>query len=346
MNYKKLGNTDLEVSTICLGTMTWGEQNTEQEGHEQMDYAVEQGINFFDTAELYAIPPKAETQGKTEEIIGTWFKKNNNRDKIILATKVAGRSGMKWFRGGETRLDRKNMETAVEGSLRRLQTDYIDLYQLHWPDRPINMFGGGKGLYKHYDMESIDISETLDVLSDLVKAGKIRHVGLSNESPWGLSEFINKSEQLDLPRVQSVQNAYNLLNRTYEYGMSEFAHRSSVGLLAYSPLAQGYLSGKYLDGAMPKGSRTELFGRGDRYETHAAESSIKAYVEYAKKIEMDPSVLANAFVNSREFVTSNIIGATTMEQLKLAVGSSEVKLSAEDLDELDKIHAACPNPCP
>jgi|TARA_B100001094_G_scaffold90645_1_gene86652 aryl-alcohol dehydrogenase-like predicted oxidoreductase len=347
MEFRKLGNTEIDVSLICLGTMTWGQQNTEQEGHEQMDYAIDQGINFFDTAELYAIPPKAETQGKTEEIIGTWFKKTGNREKVIIASKVAGRSGMKWFRGGETRLDRKNIEKAIEGSLKRLQTDYIDLYQLHWPDRPLNLFGGGSGgVYKHYEMDSINIEETLEILSELVKTGKVRSIGLSNETPWGLSEFINKSEKLDFPKVQSVQNAYNLLNRTYEYGMSEFAHRSSVGLLAYSPLAQGYLSGKYLNGAMPKGSRTELFGRGQRYETPSAEKSIKAYVEYAKEINLDPSVMANAFVNSREFVTSNIIGATTMEQLKLAIGSWEIKLSEEDLKEIDKIHSACPNPCP
>ena len=346
MKFKKLGNTDLDVSLICLGTMTWGQQNTEEEGHEQMDYAIDQGINFFDTAELYSIPPKAETQGSTETIIGTWFKKNKNRDKVILATKVAGRSGMKWFRGGETRLDKGNIEKAVEGSLKRLQTDYIDLYQLHWPDRPMNMFGGGSGLYKHYDMETTEISETLEVLKSLVNSGKVRCIGLSNETPWGLSEFLRLADELDLPRVQSVQNAYNLLNRTYEYGMSEFYHRSDVGLLAYSPLAQGYLSGKYLDGAMPEGSRTKLFGRGQRYETESAENSIRKYVDYAKEIGLDPSVMANAFVNSRDFVTSNIIGATTMEQLRLAVRSYEVDLTEENFEALDAIHAACPNPCP
>lgn len=214
MKYRKLGNTDLDVSLICLGTMTWGQQNTEAEGHEQMDYAVDRGINFFDTAELYSIPPKAETQGSTETIIGKWFKKNNNREKIILATKVAGRSGMKWFRGGETRLDKKNIEEAIDGSLKRLQTDYVDLYQLHWPDRPLPIFGGKAGLYEHYDLESIEISKTLEVLKSLVDAGKIRYVGLSNETPWGLSEFIKIADQMNLPRVQSVQNAYNLLNRT------------------------------------------------------------------------------------------------------------------------------------
>ena len=345
MEYRKLGNTDIDVSLICLGTMTWGQQNTEEEGHEQMDYAFERGINFFDTAELYSIPPMAETQGRTEEIIGTWFAKTGNRDKIILATKVAGRSKMSWVREGDTRLDRKNIETAVNASLKRLQTDYIDLYQLHWPDRPINLFGGGLS-YKHLDIESIAISETLEVLGDLCKSGKIRNIGLSNETPWGLGEFIKQAELLDLPVVVSVQNAYNLLNRSYESGMSEFYHRSSVGLLAYSPLAQGYLTGKYINGARPEGARTTLFERGQRYETPNAEKAIIQYVEYAKKIGMDPAVFANAFVNSRDFVTSNIIGATTMDQLKLAIDSFEVNLSEEDFKAIEEIHYQCPNPCP
>ncbi len=346
MQYKKLGNTDIDVSLVCLGTMTWGQQNTQEEGFEQMDYALEQGVNFFDTAELYSIPPKAETQGSTETIIGNWFNKNGNRNEIILATKVAGRSGMKWFRGGETRLNKKNIEEAIEGSLKRLQTDYIDLYQLHWPDRALNIFGGGLGLYKHYELESIPIEETLEVLAEIVKTGKVRHIGLSNETPWGLSEFLNISEKKSYPRVQSVQNAYNLLNRNYENGMSEFFHRSEVGLLAYSPLAQGYLSGKYLDGKLPEGSRTKLFGRGQRYETPSAESSIRKYVNLAEQSNLDPSLMANAFVNSRDFVTSNIIGATTMDQLRLAIESEQTKLSDDILDELDKIHSECPNPCP
>ena len=346
MQYKKLGNTDIDVSLICLGTMTWGQQNTQEEGFEQMDYALEQGINFFDTAELYSIPPRAETQGSTETIIGNWFKKNGNRKEIVLATKVAGRSGMKWFRGGETRLNKENIEEAIEGSLKRLNTDYIDLYQLHWPDRALNIFGGGLGLYKHYDLESIPIEETLEVLEEIVKTGKVRHIGLSNETPWGLSEFLNFSEHKFYPRVQSVQNAYNLLNRNYESGMSEFFHRSKVGLLAYSPLAQGYLSGKYLDGKLPEGSRTKLFGRGQRYETPSAESAIRKYVNLAEQSNLDPSLMANAFVNSRDFVTSNIIGATTMDQLKLAIESEQTQLSDDVLDELDKIHSECPNPCP
>ena len=346
MEYRKLGNTDIDVSVICLGTMTWGQQNTMEEGHEQMDYALDQGVNFFDAAELYPIPPKAETQGKTEECIGSWFKKTGNREKVILATKVAGRSPMSWFRGEGTKLDRENIETAVEASLERLQTDYIDLYQLHWPDRPMSMFGSGGIGYKHIDSESIPINETLQVLSDLVTSGKIRYVGLSNETSWGLSEFLKYSEMNDLPRVVSVQNAYNFLNRTYEQGMSEYFHRSQVGLLAYSPLAQGYLTGKYIDGARPEGSRTALFERGDRYEVPGANETIKSYVAYAESIGMDPSVMANAFVNSRDFVTSNIIGATTMEQLKLAVGSIEVKLDEENLQAIEEIHRNNPNLCP
>ena len=345
MEYRKLGETDLEVSLICLGTMTWGQQNSEAEGHEQMDYALERGINFFDTAEMYSIPPRAETQGSTERIIGSWFKKSSNREKIILASKVAGRGRMNWIRGAETKLDRENIEKAVEDSLERLQTDYIDLYQLHWPDRPINLFGGGLG-YKHIEAETVTIAETLEVLYDLVKSGKIRYIGLSNETPWGLSEFLKSSELHNLPKIVSVQNAYNLLNRTYEQGLEEFFYRSSVSLLAYSPLAQGYLTGKYLDGARPEGARTTLFERGLRYETAHAEEAIRAYVNYAKERGMDPAVFANAFVNSREFVTSNIIGATNMEQLKLAIDSHEVKLSEEDFVKIEEIHYLSPNPCP
>ena len=345
MEYRKLGDTDLDVSLICLGTMTWGQQNSEEEGHEQMDYALERGINFFDTAEMYSIPPMAETQGSTEKIIGSWFKKSSNREKIILASKVAGRGRMDWIRGAETKLDRENIEKAVEDSLKRLQTDYIDLYQLHWPDRPINIFGGGLG-YKHIEAETVAISETLEVLKDLVKSGKIRYAGLSNETPWGLSEFLKFSELNNLPKVVSVQNAYNLLNRTYEQGLSEFFYRSSVGLLAYSPLAQGYLTGKYLDGARPEGARTTLFERGLRYETVHAEEAIRAYVDYANEKGIDPAVLAHAFVNSQSFVTSNIIGATNMEQLKLAINSCDVMLSEEDLSFIDEIHHRCPNPCP
>ena len=345
MEVRKLGNTDIEVSQICLGTMTWGQQNTEKDGHEQMDYAFNRGVNFFDTSEVYSIPPMAETQGKTEKIIGSWFKKTSNRNKIILASKVAGRSNMDWFRGDETRLDKKNIVKAIEQSLLRLQTDYIDLYQLHWPDRPINLFGGGL-TYKHFEAESIAIIETLEVLDDLVKSGKIRYLGLSNETPWGLSEFLKASESNNYPRIVSIQNAYNLLNRTYEQGLSEFFFRSSVGLLAYSPLAQGYLTGKYLNGARPKGSRTTLFERGQRYETPYAEKAISSYVDYSIKRGLDPALFANAFVNSRDFVTSNIVGATNLQQLKVAIDSFQIKLTEEDLSYIDEIHYQCPNPCP
>ena len=253
---------------------------------------------------------------------------------------------MNWFRGEWTLLDRENIETAIDSSLERLQTDYIDVYQLHWPDRRMGSFGADGLGFKHYEAETVPILETLKVLSDLVKAGKIRYVGLSNETPWGLSEFIKYSEMFDLPRVVSVQNAYNFLNRTYEQGMSEFHHRSQVGLLAYSPLAQGYLSGKYIDGARPEGARTTLFERGDRYEVPGANEAVKSYVNYAISIDMDPSVMANAFVNSRDFVTSNIIGATTMEQLKLAIGSIDVNLTEEDINQIEAIHRNNPNICP
>ena len=345
MEYRKLGQTNQKVSVVCLGTMTWGEQNSEKEGHEQMDYAISRGINFFDAAELYPIPPKAETQGRTEEIIGTWFKKNGTRNKVVLATKVVGRSQMPWFRGEETRLNKKHIEKALEDSLKRLQTDYIDLYQLHWPDRKMNIFDNNHS-YSHIKAEAVAIHETLEVLNECVKQGKVRYVGISNESAWGVAEYIKSAEYHDLPRVASIQNAYNLLNRTFEQMLSEFYYRSSVGLLAYSPLAGGFLSGKYLNGARPKGARDTLFNRGQRYKTEYAEGAIDAYVKYAKERGIDPSTLAHAFVFSREFVTSSIVGATKLEQLKLAIDSSEVKLSEEDLNAIEKIHNRRPNPCP
>ncbi|MET0527458.1 MAG: aldo/keto reductase, partial [Microvirga sp.] len=273
MEYRRLGHTDLNVSLICLGTMTWGQQNTEAEGHEQMDYALSQGINFFDTAELYSIPPKAETQGSTERIIGSWFKSRANRDKVILATKVVGRSDNTWFRdsGSKAELSRAQIEEAVNKSLKRLQTDYIDLYQIHWPDRPMT-WGSNTTVYKHQEADSHPIAETVEIMTDLVKAGKIRHFGLSNESAWGTMTFLKHAEAKGLARAQSVQNAYNLLNRTNEVALAEVFMREKVSLLAYSPLAQGYLTGKYLDGARPPGTRSTLFGRGQRYENATAEA--------------------------------------------------------------------------
>jgi len=274
MKKRKLGKTGLEVSEICLGTMTWGQQNTESEGHQQMDYALDKGINFFDTAEMYAVPPKKETQGSTERIIGSWFKERKSRDKVILATKVSGRSPLNWLRDGDktTEQSKEQIFEAVDKSLIRLGVDYIDLYQLHWPDRPMNLFGGSIN-YEHMDEPSIDISIILDSLNELVKSGKIRYIGLSNETPWGTMKFLHHSEISSTPRVQSIQNAYNLLNRTFEIGGSEVAHREDVGLLAYSPIAQGYLSGKYQNGALPKGSRKELFNRLQRYEGPYAEEA-------------------------------------------------------------------------
>ena len=339
MKKRKLGKTDLEVSEICLGTMTWGQQNTESEGHAQMDYALDNGINFFDTAEMYAVPPKKETQGSTEKIIGSWFKERKSRDKVILATKVSGRSPLNWLRDDEkpTEQSRDQIFEAVDKSLLRLGTDYIDLYQLHWPDRPMNLFGGSIN-YEHMDEPSIDISIILDSLNELVKSGKIRYIGLSNETPWGTMKFLYHSDISSTPRVQSIQNAYNLLNRTFEIGGSEIAHREDVGLLAYSPIAQGYLSGKYQNGALPKGSRKELFNRLQRYEGPYAEEAIEAYLNIAKKYEIDPSQLANQFVTTRPFVTSNIIGATNMEQLKLAVTSIGIKLTKEIEEDIEKAY--------
>jgi hypothetical protein len=348
MDYRRLGRTDLSVSAIALGTMTWGQQNTEAEGHGQLDFALDRGVNLIDTAEMYSIPPRAETQGSTERIIGSWLAARKNRDRVILATKVSGRSDWTYLRGGEpTRLDGENIRYAVEGSLSRLRTDYIDLYQLHWPDRPVPLFGAGGTVFRPPgEAPEVPIEETLEALDGLVKAGKVRHVGLSNETAWGVMRFLRGAELGHGPRVVSIQNAYNLVNRTFEIGLAEVAMREDVGLLAYSPLAQGYLTGKYQNGARPPGARTTLFERGQRYEKPGAAQAIDAYLALAKEAGLDPAQMAIAFVTSRPFVTSNIIGATTLEQLRTDLDSIDVAITPELEARIDAVHQLHSNPAP
>jgi aryl-alcohol dehydrogenase-like predicted oxidoreductase len=348
MKYKKLGRTGLDVSLICLGTMTWGQQNTEAEGHEQMDYALDQGVNFWDTAEMYSIPPMRETQGSTERIIGSWFKTRGKRDKVILASKVSGRSEFDWLREGgvNARLTREQINYAVDRSLQRLQTDYLDLYQLHWPDR-LMAWGSNPTVFQHQDSpDAVSILETLEALGDLVKAGKVRHIGLSNESAWGTMTFLKHSEMAGLPRVAAVQNAYSLINRTNETALAEVFMREDVGLLAYSPLAQGFLTGKYLGGAKPPGARNTLFNRGQRYEKPGAETAIRAYVDLAKEFGLDPAQMALAFVNTRPFLGANIIGATTMAQLRTNIASIDVAMTLELEARINAIHQVHMNPAP
>lgn len=346
MEYRVLGRTDLRVSVICLGTMTWGEQNTENEAHEQLDYALSQGVNFIDTAELYPVPPMAGTCGRTERYIGSWLRQRNNRDQVILASKVAGRA--EWIdhiRGGKQCLDRGNIEQALHDSLQRLGTDYLDLYQLHWPDRNTNFFG--RLGYEHQDdEEEVRLAETLEVLNDLVRAGKVRHIGLSNETPWGTMRFLALAEQLGMARMVSVQNPYNLLNRSYEVGMAEISIREDCGLLAYSPLGFGVLSGKYLHGEQPDGARLTLWERFDRYSNEQARAATGAYVELARQHGLDPAQMALAFVNSRRFVTSNIIGATTMDQLRSNIASIDLQLDTGTLAGIEDIHRRFPSPSP
>ena len=347
MKYSKLGNTDIKVSRICVGTMTWGEQNTQSQADEQMDYALDNGVNFFDAAEMYPVPPKAETQGATERIIGNWFKKSGKRDKVIMATKITGKSeGFRHVRGGELpTYDRKNIEYAINENLKRLQTDYIDVYQLHWPDRKTNTFG--QLGYNHDATDNfISIRETLEILSDFIKQGKIRYIGLSNETPWGVLDAIRAHELYKLPRVVSIQNPYSLLNRAYEVGLAEISIREHCGLLAYSPLAMGVLSGKYLNGARPANSRLTVFNRFTRYNSPKAAAATERYVKIAKEHGLSAAQMALAFVNNRSFMTSNIIGATTMEQLKENIASINIGLERSVLEEIEKVHLDIPNPCP
>ena len=345
MKFKKLGTTDLDVSLICLGTMTWGTQNTEKDAFEQMDYSLESGINFFDTAELYSVPPNSESYGKTETMIGNWFEKRKNREKIILATKVAG-PGCNWIRGGGNNFDEKSIGEAINGSLKRLKTDYIDLYQLHWPERSTNFFGKRDYTLDSEEGDWNSFESVLKALEKFIKSGKIRYIGMSNETPYGLSKYIELSKNKNLPRMMSVQNPYNLVNRTYEIGMSEISIREKCGLLVYYPLATGALSGKYRNGQMPKNSRQALFKGWERHLNPLAMNAYEEYHKLAKEYNMTMAQLAQAFVNSRPFVTSNIIGATTMDQLKENIDSVNIELSDEIMKKINVIHNNNPNPSP
>ena len=348
MEYRPLGRSGLKVSAICLGTMTFGEQNSEAEGHAQLDYALEQGVNFIDTAELYPVPPRRETQGRTETIIGNWMKARGNRDRVILATKVAGpgRDWLDYFRGGGNRLDRRNIEEAVDASLRRLQTDYIDYYQIHWPDRQTNCFGKLGYPWPDPEPDEVPIETTLEVLHDLVRQGKVREVGVSNETPWGVMRYLQLAEERGWPRIQGIQNPYNLLNRSFEVGLAEISHREGVGLLAYSPLGFGVLSGKYLDGRRPPGARLTRFPDYTRYSNPQAEAATAEYVRLAHESGLDPAQMALAFVTSRPFTTSTIIGATSLEQLRADLASATLELSPDLLEAIDAIHARYSNPAP
>ena len=342
MKYKKLSNTDLEVSLLCLGTMTYGEQNSEKEAHEQLDYSIAHGINFIDTAEMYAIPPKEETQGKTEEIIGTWLSKRKDRDKIVLATKVAG-PGMEYLRGG-SRLSRKHIMQAADDSLKRLQTDYIDLYQVHWPERKSNFFG--RLGYEYSDEMGVSIEETLEAMSDLVKSGKVKYIGISNETPWGTNMYLQLAKDAGYEKIISIQNPYSLLNRIYEVGLAEISQHEGVGLLAYSPLGFGQLTGKYIN-KTDENTRLGLYGDWfTRYSNQNCLDAVREYSQIADKHNISLTHLALAFVNTQPFVTSNIIGATTMDQLKENIESINIDLNEEILEEVNEVHLNQPNPAP
>ena len=344
MNYKKLGNTDLNVSTICLGTMTWGEQNSEKEAFEQMSYAIDNGVNFWDTAELYSVPPKESTYGLTEEIIGNWFTKNRKRQEVILASKVAGPS-RDYLRDGQNSFVGKNLENAVNNSLKRLKTDYLDLYQLHWPERNVNNFG--KLGYTHKESEWNKFEDVLVNLKKFIDQGKIKYVGLSNETPWGVMNFMQLSKDKNLPRMMSIQNPYSLLNRSYEVGLAEVSIREQIGCLSYSPLASGYLSGKYRNGAMPKGSRIERdYEFWGRYRKPQSENAVEEYYKISEKYNLDMSQMAIKFCEIQDFMTSVIIGATTMDQLKTNIESVKVTLDKDIINEINAIQRKYPNPCP
>ena len=345
MKYNKLPHTDIEVSKICLGTMTWGNQNTQQEGHEQMDYAFSQGVNFFDTAELYPVPANQETYAETERIIGNWFKKTKNRDKIVLASKIAGP-------GDYTAHIRTNgfspeaLHDAVNQSLKRLQTDYIDLFQLHWPERNTNTFGIRDYSHDQSDSWNDNFNNVLQTLDTLIKSGKIRHVGISNEKAWGAMRYLEESKAHNLPRMLTIQNAYSLLNRVFEGDMAEISIRENLGLLAYSPMAFGVLSGKYINGKAPDNSRLKLFPRFARYSSDDSSRATKKYFEIAQNYNMSLAQMSLAFVTHQPFVTGNIIGATNLNQLKENISSIDINLNDSILEAIEEVHKAIPNPAP
>jgi len=344
MEYRKLGDSDLTISALSLGTMTFGEQNTEADAHQQLDFAVSRGVNFIDTAEMYPVPPRGETVHRTESYIGSWLK-DQPRDKLIIASKIAGPArGFGWIRNGP-RIDRENIHAAIDASLRRLQTDYLDLYQIHWPDRYVPMFGATS-----YDVsqeqDSTPIAEQLEIFGELVQAGKIRYLGISNETPWGVSEFARCAEQLKLPKIASIQNAYHLLNRTFESGLAETCHHNNVGLLAYSPLAFGWLTGKYHADAQADG-RISLFpGFGQRYNKTNVPPATAEYLRIAQEAGLTPTQLALAFVRTRWFTSSVILGATTLDQLKENLDCADIVLTPDTIQQIEAVHQRFPNPAP
>ena len=347
MKYKKLNGTDIDVSIICLGTMNWGQQNTEEQAHEQLDYAVAHDVNFIDTAEIYPVPPDPQKQGRTESYLGSWLKKSGKRKDLIIASKISPSSVIRTrsYSGDHPPLDRKHILEAIDGSLSRLNTDYLDLYQVHWPERKTNFFGvrGVEALGD--DSHAPSIEETLDALAEVVRSGKARYIGVSNETPWGITEYLRIAKEKNLPRIITTQNQYSLTNRTFEIGLSEICLHENIGLLAYSPLSMGVLTGKYLDGAKPAGARFTLFERnGARYNPPHVQDAARKYVELAKKSGLDPATLALAFVNGRSFVTSNIIGVTNLDQLKTDIESADIALSEDIMNEIAAIYRSHPDP--
>ena len=345
MKYTNLPNTNIKVSKLCLGTMTWGNQNTEAEGHAQMDYALERGINFFDTAELYPVPATAETSGRTSEIIGTWFKKTGNRDKIILASKIAG-PGDYTAHIRTTGFSPDSIREAINLELKRLQTDYIDLYQLHWPERSTNLFGVRDYKHNPEDAWQDNFNEVLHTLDEVIKAGKIRYVGLSNEKAWGTMRYLEESKRHELPRIITIQNAYSMLNRTFEGDLAEVAMRENIGLLAYSPMAFGVLSGKYIKGLEAENARLKLFPRFARYSSEQSTEATKKYLKIAEDHNMSLAQMSLAFVTQQPFVTSNIIGATNLDQLEENIDSINLELDNDLLAKINAVHAEIPNPAP